>query len=156
MIYKNFDGVPMIGISTGDRFEHSALNTDDWDFEHAASEEEAEVSDVCTLMSSFNEARLMGSSLDAMFAAAPCLDQFERLLAETAAECAQEDGLSVRGIVKRDVRGDAAVLEFYGRLCRDWHATTIEEGLDVPCPSRRVFVHAVIAELLARSPQVRR
>ncbi|MGO8422636.1 hypothetical protein ACC807_26535 [Rhizobium ruizarguesonis] len=157
LIYKNFDGVPMIGISTGDRFEHSPLGIDDWDLGDSVGEDEAEISDVCTLMSSFeNEVRLMGGSLDAMFAAAPCLNQFERLLVDTATECAQEDGISVRGLVKRALRGDAAVVKYHNRLRRDWQAATVEEGLDVPCPSRREFVQAVIEELLAQSSQVRR
>ena len=147
LIYKNFDGVPMIGVSTGDRFERAAVDSDRWELPEYEAPDEPAASDLCTLMSEL-EANLRGKLTDTtMFAAAPPFDVFERILSHTARACAQEDGLTVRDLAARHIRKDSIVVDFYRRLRRDWRAATIEEGLDVACPSRRVFVHAVIAEL---------
>ncbi|MGR9203945.1 hypothetical protein ACU8OG_08345 [Rhizobium leguminosarum] len=156
LIYKNFDGVPMIGVSMGDRFEHASLEHEEWELDHAVSDDEDEISDLCTLISEGGADRHRERSKNMMFEAAPRMDVFERLLADTAKECAQEEGLSVRGLFTREVRGDAAVVRFYNRLRHDWQLATLEEGLDVACPSRRVFVHAVVAELRDKSRPVRR
>ncbi|PDS95095.1 hypothetical protein CO659_25545 [Rhizobium sp. S9] len=147
LIYKNFDGVPMIGVSMGDRFEHAPFDGDDWELEQSDTRGETEVSDLCALMSKGYRDR----SENTMFASAPRMDVFDRLLVDTAKECAKEEGLSVRGLVSREVRGDAAIVTFYHLLRREWLSATTEEGLDAPCPSRRIFVHAVIAELRAQS-----
>ncbi len=150
-IYRHFDGVPMIGIPMGDRFGSSELEDETRDGGRFGHELDHDGCDLVTLMARLEAG--VGGREPKYFDAGPDLGEFERLLYETAKECAREEELTVRGLAKRDVRDDAVVSKFYGRLRRHWLVATIVEGLDIPCPSRRVFAQAVVAELRAHSRQ---
>lgn len=138
IIYKRFDGEPVIGVSSGDRLANWSGHAEEWSADHFDDVEDADSLDVWELMEGA-ETTVRGSRSEAViFDAAPSEDALLAVFKEAVLECAEA------GVFR-------SVDVSYRAFCREWYSTAHEEGLDVSCPNYSMFEHAVAAEVGHRS-----